>query len=122
MQIISTLIRWEMWFLLGSLALIIAGQILTGKINTRRMLFEKNGGQNYSPLRVQLLLLTLMTAFYQIMEVLRDPTQFPSLPYEALLVLGGGNLAYLGGKFYLISPASKPDSRGHPRKKRRIAG
>jgi hypothetical protein len=46
MQTISTLIRWEMWFLLGSLALIIAYQTLTGKIRTRRMLFEKNGSQN----------------------------------------------------------------------------
>jgi len=67
-------------------------------------------------------LLTLMTAFYQILTAVRDPTQFPSLPYEVLIVLGGGNLAYLGGKFRALSPRLKLGSQGQDPEKRRMIG
>ena len=98
MKTLVTIIHLEMGLLLAGLAVMIAYQMVTGKINTQRMLFEKAATKSYSPLRVQLLLFTLMTALYQILQLLKNPTEFPSVPYEALLVLGGGHLAYLGGK------------------------
>ena len=45
MTIICTIVRWEMWFLLLSIMVIIAHQISTGKSTTGRMLFEKQGGK-----------------------------------------------------------------------------
>lgn len=105
---------WEAWLLLLGLAGAVAYQMLTGKMNTGRMLFDKGTG-NFSPGRVQLLLLTLMTAFYQLLLVLKDPTRLPQLPPEVLLVLLGGNLAYLGGKFYIFRREVR--SAGQPTKK-----
>jgi hypothetical protein len=107
MKSLAALIRLEIWLLLISLVSIVAHRIVTGKISTGRMLFEKGGNRNYSPLRLQLLLLIVMTALYQLLQVLKDPTQFPNIPYEALLVLGGGNMAYLGGKVYSLSRGPK---------------
>ena len=120
MQTLSTLVRLEIGSLLAILGLIVAYQILTGRIHTQGMLFDKATG-NFSPGRVQLLLLTLMTVFYQVLQALKDPTEFPNIPQEALLVLGGGNLAYLGGKFYSSARRREAESNGQTKKSRRAA-
>jgi hypothetical protein len=120
MQILSTLLRLEIGSLLVILGIIVAYQILTGRIHTRGMLFDK-ATRNFSPGRVQLLLLSLMTILYQVSQVLKDPTEFPNIPQEALLVLVGGNLAYLGGKFYSSSHRRETRSMGQTKKSRRAA-
>jgi hypothetical protein len=120
MQTLSTLLRLEIGSLLAILGMIVAYQILTGRIHIQKMLFDKATG-HFSPGRVQLLLLTLMTVFYQVLQVLKDPTEFPNIPQEALLVLFGGNLAYLGGKFYSSSPRRQAGSMGQTQKSRRAA-
>ena len=120
MQILSALLRLEMWALLASLGIIVAYQILTGRIHTERILFDKATG-NFSAGRVQLLLLTLMTVFYQVLRVLKDPAVFPNIPQEALLVLGGGNLVYLGGKFYSSGRRGEAEAKGQTKKSRRAA-
>lgn len=86
-----------MWFLLGSLLIIVAYQILTGRILASRMLVYK-GSKDLSPGRIQLLMITLIGALYFMLEVTHDPTKLPDVPQELLLVLGGSNVVYLGGK------------------------
>lgn len=102
MDTLVAFLCFEIWFLLIGLMLIVIYQILTGKINTKRMLFEKNGSCSYSPGRVQLLLLTLISVFYYILEVINNPTQFPKIPQELLLILGGSNIIYLVSKAYSL--------------------
>lgn len=102
MNTLITFVRFEIWFLLLGLILVVSYQILTGKINLHGILFEKNGGQKNSPVRVQLLLFTLTGAFYYFLQVLDNPTGFPKVPQELLLILGGSNVVYLGGKSYSL--------------------
>lgn len=95
-----TLLRWEIGLFLGGLAAIVFYQMLTGRINTKGLLHEKNGKGKLSWGRVQLLLFTAIFAFVYLFQVLDHPMQFPEIPQEWLLLLGGSNLAYLGEKTY----------------------
>ena len=120
MQTLSMLFRVEIGSLLVIFGILVAYQILTGRINIQGMLFDKATG-NFSPGRVQLLLFTLMTIFYPVLQVLKDPDEFPNISQEALLILGGGNLVYLGGKFYSSTRGRVAGSMGLIKKSRRKA-
>ncbi len=89
---------FEIWFFLIGMALIVVWQLLTGRINLTGLLYEESATGTYSPARVQLLVTTVATAMYYLMKVLHDPTQFPRIPQELLLLSGGGNVVYLIGK------------------------
>ena len=97
----DTLVKFldaEIWCLLGALVLIVGYQILTGKINTKNMLSEKDGTGGFSVGRVQLLVVTLTGALYFFVELGNNPGVFPQLPPELLAVLTGSHLFYLGNK------------------------
>jgi len=121
MKILGMVISVEMGLFLTVILAIISYQLLTGKINPGGLLFKKIGPRHYNPLGVQLLLLTLMTAMYQLLLVMKDPTHFPSIPEEAILILGGGNLVFLGGKFHSLF-SLKRESFGRAKKTRRKKG
>ena len=84
------------------LALVVGFQILTGKINVQGLLNDKSSDGGFSPGRLQLLVFTIGGAVSYLFLVLDNPKlgQFPDVPNELLLVLGGSNLFYLAGKFY----------------------
>ncbi len=102
METIAIFVQLEIWFILGSLALIVGYQMLTGKINTTGLLDDKTDKQTagFSPARVQLLILTLFGAGYYLLLTVKDgyPTELPEIPQELLALVGGGNLVYLGAK------------------------
>ena len=54
MEQLIPLIRFEVWLILGGLALIVGYQMLTGKINTTGLLHDKKDKQtaDFSPARV----------------------------------------------------------------------
>lgn len=66
MEQLIPIIRFEVWLLLGGLALIVAYKMLTGGINMEGLLDDKKDKQTagFSPARVQLLILTLLGAGY----------------------------------------------------------
>jgi hypothetical protein len=97
---LATLLQWELGLFLGGLAAVVFYQMLAGKINTKGLLQEKNGEGKLSWGRVQLLLFTFTVAYVYLFQVLDHPTQFPEIPQEWLLLLGGSNLAYLGEKAF----------------------
>jgi hypothetical protein len=99
MGTLSTILRYEMSFLLMGLGVIIAYRLLTGQINTRGLLRDKVGGRRLSPGRLQMLIVTLFMAIYLVVEVCQTQ-KLPSVPHEYLLALGGSHLFYLGGKVY----------------------
>ena len=82
---------------LGVLLAIVSYQLVTGKISTAGMLSDKEEG-GVSPGRVQLLVVTLFAALYYLVLTSDNPKQLPEMPSELLLILGGSNLLYLGGK------------------------
>ena len=99
MEMLSTVLRYEVLFALIVLAAIIAYRLLTGRINTRGLLRNKVRGRAISPGRLQLFVVTLLILIFYVMEVLATK-KFPNMPQEFVLALGGSNLVYLGGKFY----------------------
>jgi hypothetical protein len=116
-ETLGTLLQFEPLFLLIGLALIVGYQTLTRRINTKRMLSEKKGTAHYSSVRVQLLLFTLAAALYYLFEVIDHPTQFQDFPQELLLILGGSNIIYLGGKTYSLLSGLKAESDTQTSKK-----
>jgi hypothetical protein len=99
MDTLSTVLRYEMFFVLTALAVIIAYRLLTRQINTKGLLRDKVGGRAISPGRLQLFIVTLLIAIYYVEQVFQMQ-KLPNLPHEYLLALGGSHLFYLGGKFY----------------------
>jgi hypothetical protein len=119
---ISQIVRWEVQLFLLALFGIIAMQLLTGRISTKKLLYgrkndtgdpiagadgltlgrKKEDTPYFSPERVQLLLFTLGAAFYYLTQVLNNPNPgtFPPLPESWPAVIGGSNAIYLGGKAY----------------------
>ena len=120
MPTVVQIVAWEIKGFLMALAAIVAGQLLTGQINTRNLLYgrindaglvirdeqgnitsAKSSDTSYfSPERLQLLLLTLGAAFYYLTQVLNNPQPgtFPPIPDSWTKALAGSNLIYLGGK------------------------
>ena len=93
----------QMVFILfmSALLLIITFKLLSGQINTRGLLEDKETG-TFSPGRLQLLIVTLGGAtfyFFEIVDV-ADTETLPPVPAELLLIIGGSNVGYLGGKIY----------------------
>jgi len=105
MTSLQTVVRWESALFLGGLYGIILVQLLTGRINTRWLLYGRNNGLRYfSPERVQLLVLTLAGAAYYLLTVLQmpDPRSLPAVPNTWIGLLGGSNSLYLLGKAYTM--------------------
>lgn len=99
---------FETWLFLAGLALIVTSRLLTGKINLRGLLYEECATGKYSPGRVQLLVVTIVSSIYYLLQTLHDPTHFPDIPPELVLVTGGGNLIYLIGKSSSLLRNMKP--------------
>jgi hypothetical protein len=52
----------------------------------------------FSPGRTQLLMVTMLTAGYYLLQVIHDPTTFPKIPVAWVVALGSSQALYLGGK------------------------
>lgn len=98
MNALATLMRYEIWFLLIGLVLIVGYQLVTRQINTRGLL-DEDGGDRFSPAQLQLLLFTIGGAFYYLMLVIDNPKPgtFPEVPNELVLILGGSHAFYHAG-------------------------
>ena len=104
MEQLIPLIRFEVWLILAVLALLVGYQMLTGKIYTTGLLQDKEH-KDLSPVRVQLLLFTLIGAG-SYLALVGDTIEtwspsLPAVPAELLLLLGGSHAVYLVGKSYL---------------------
>ena len=105
---VTIVLQYEILLFLGALALIVFYQLLTGRINMRRLLFAKgreSAGPStrrrtsgLSPSRIQLLVISIGIAIYLLAEVSRDPSQFPEIPTGMLLLMVGSETIYLARK------------------------
>lgn len=112
---LANFISFEIWFFLVGLSSIVFFSILAGRINTRKLLVEKNQSCIPSWQKTQLLVATIIGSIYYLVLVrhsldafhaclqLENPNlcqlQLPNLSEEMLLILGGSNLLFLGSKF-----------------------
>ncbi|MBL6934442.1 MAG: hypothetical protein ISR48_03440 [Alphaproteobacteria bacterium] len=101
-QMIDVL-TFEIWFLIAALAAIVVFKMLSGGINTKGLLCDKQTG-TVSPARVQLLLFTVMGAVAYLTQTVGQVQAgghgFPEVPPELLWLVGGSQALYLGGKSY----------------------
>ena len=85
------------WGFVGALAAIVLFKMAAGTINTRGLLRDKETGE-FSPGRLQLLLLTLAGALAYVNDVTAARPYKLEAPEELLALVGASNLLYLGGK------------------------
>ena len=113
---VAAVLRYEVLLFLGALALIVFYQLVTGRINMRRLLFAKGRDagdplpgrrmspstqrrmSGLSPSRIQLLVVSIGVAIYLLAEAVRDPSQFPEIPTGLLLLMAGSEAIYLARK------------------------
>ena len=91
-----TILRYEVWFFTGGLALIVGFRLLTGRVNIKGLLNDQSGAS--SPARLQLLLITLAGAVYYAALCYQKKT-FAAVPDQLVAVLGGSNAFYVVRKF-----------------------
>ncbi len=103
---VARLVYWEGIILLSGFFGFIAWRLLTGEISLNCLLYgdrrDRRSPSGYSaffsPGRTQLLIITILTAGYYLLQVIHDPTTFPKIPIAWVVALGGSHAIYLGGK------------------------
>jgi hypothetical protein len=118
---IARIVGWEISGFLFALFGIVLGQLFTGQISTKNLLYgrksdagepildadgkktgfkKKENTLYFSPERVQLLMFTLSAGFYYLTQVLnsKTPGTLPDVPTSWTTAMGGSNAIYLGGK------------------------
>jgi hypothetical protein len=103
MNSLSKLVFWEVSALLAGFAGVIFWKLLTRTISLSDLLSgdEVKDGvttTSFSAGRAQLLFFTIMVAMRYLLQVVHDPTHFPTIPESWLAVLGGSQTVYLTGK------------------------
>ncbi len=97
---------WEGFLLLGSLAGIVVFKLIGGQISTRELLTGEraHGPEFFSPGRAQLLVVTVLGAAYDLVQVLHSPGRdsLPPLPKTMVAALGGSQAIYLAGKAWAV--------------------
>ena len=91
---------WGGIILVSGLCGIVLWKLMTGGISLNYLLYVKGGGRkpSFSPGRAQMLMTTVISAGYFLLQVIQDPTHFPDIPTPLLIALGGSSGIYLGGK------------------------
>jgi hypothetical protein len=102
----ARLVYWGGMIVVGGLFGLIAWRLFTGEISLDFLLYgdrrdrTKRSGYSafFSPGRTQLLIATILTAGYYLLQLMHDPTTFPKIPVAWVVALGGSQAIYLGGK------------------------
>jgi hypothetical protein len=102
---ITQLAAWEGIILVSGLCGIVLWKLMTGGISLNCLLYGdaravKGSGRRtyFSAGRAQMLMTTVVSAGYFLLQVIQDPTHFPDIPTPVLIALGGSSAIYLGGK------------------------
>jgi len=103
MSSVARLVSWEGMILLGGFFGVIGWRLFIGDISLDYLLYGDRRDRSgysafFSPGRTQLLMVTILTAGYYLLQVIHDPTTFPKIPTSWVVALGGSHAIYLGGK------------------------
>lgn len=97
-----TTARFEGEVLIGGLFVVVAYKLFTGGIDLSGLLMAKDakGNLSFSPGRAQMLMATVLTALYYVIQVMENPSHggLPPLPGALVGVVGGSQAIYLLGK------------------------
>jgi|SRR5271169_906176 len=93
---IARVLHFEALGFIYVLAALVAYQMLTGRINTMGLLQQKDGSQQTSPERIQLLLATLAAAANYLTEATRSTNgTMPDISNNWLYLMGGSSGIYV---------------------------
>lgn len=95
MELLMSAARWEL------IAMITAFGIVTGwRLFNPACLagLLRSSDRTLSPGRIQLLMLTVLTALQYLLTTLHDPSRIPRLPSALVMAMGGSQLVYLSAK------------------------
>jgi hypothetical protein len=102
---IAKLTAWAGFILVLGFCGIVFYKIATGVISLDCLLYgdarpDQQGRTRtyFSPGRLQMMMVTIISAGYLLLQVIQDPTKFPEIPNSFLVGLGGSQAIYLGGK------------------------
>lgn len=102
----TKLAYWEGLIFVGGLFGIVFWKLMTGEISLDYLMYgdridkaDASGfSSSFSPGRGQLLMVTIFTAVYYLLQVIHNPKEFPQIPISWVAALGGSHAIYLGGK------------------------
>jgi len=102
---VANFAAWEGIILLASFLVMVLWKLFSGDIPLDDLLsgdartgYRGNYSTFFSPGRAQMLMLTIVSATYLLLQVIQDPTKFPDVPNSMLTTLGGSQAVYLAGK------------------------
>lgn len=107
MPSVVKLAEWEGIILVAGLCGVVVWKLFTGEISLDYLLSgdarNPGGTRNlttpfFSPGRAQMLMFTVVSAVYLLLQVIHNPAHFPEVPNVLLGVLAGSHAMYLGGK------------------------
>ena len=120
MPTLARLSYWEGMILLGGLLALVLWRLVGGGISLRGLLdgdFWDGSGYSteFSPGRAQLLMFTILSALYYMLQVIHNPSALPRVPPALVAAQAGSQAAYLLGKAYsLLFKNSKSPERRTP--------
>jgi len=100
MPSVVQLAEWEGIILVAGLCGVVLWKLFTGEISLDYLLYgdARNRTTFFSPGRAQMLMFTVVSAAYFLLQVIHNPAKFPEVPSALLGVLAGSHAVYLGGK------------------------
>jgi hypothetical protein len=99
-----TLAGWEGLILIGGFFAVVLWKLMTGEIVLDQLfegdIREQNGKYttHTSAGRLQAFWVTLYAAFYYLVQLIQNTTEFPTIPNGIIAVLAGSHALYLCGK------------------------
>lgn len=95
MRLLMETARWEAILLVAAFAVVTVWKLLQTASFTGLL---RSGDGTPSPGRMQMMVLTLLSAMQYLLTTLHDPSHLPAPPAGLLAVLGGSHAVYLGAK------------------------
>jgi hypothetical protein len=109
MRLLFITARWELIFLIASIGAVTLWKLFNSQSFAGLLLAQD---KTISPGRVQLLMLTLLTAFQYLLATIQDPSHLPQPPASLVTAMGGSQLVYLGAKAWTLFGQRLKNSEG----------
>ena len=102
---LRSIIEFELWIVVLGVPLMVIYQMLTGRINVKRLLADKDADKETGALsasRTQMLLLTVAGAIGYIALAAQSDGHLPTVDPNLVFIMGGSHSIYLATKARLF--------------------
>ena len=99
MRLLVTVARWEMIVFIAAFGGVTLWKLFQS-VSFAGLIRSSDG--TMSPARIQMLVLTLLTALQYLLATIRDPSHLPAVPQGLVMGIGGSQALYLGAKAWNI--------------------